>query len=134
VVLALLAMLAGTVASISSKFAALQADKWGFMAISYSFSTCAAVAMRRKEWNRLPTEPWGAALAIGLTMAGLNMVGFFLLLLALETGPLSIIAPLTGLHFIIAILLAALVYHERPDVRSGVGMVMAVAAILLMKA
>jgi drug/metabolite transporter (DMT)-like permease len=131
--LATLAMLSGTVASISSKFAALQADKWGFMAISYSFSTCAAVAMRHKDWRRLPAAPWGATLAIGLTMAALNLVGFYLLLLALETGPLSVIAPLTGLHFIIAIILAGVVYRERPDVRSVVGIVMAVAAVLLMK-
>jgi uncharacterized membrane protein len=66
-------------------------------------------------------------------MAALNLVGFYLLLLALETGPLSVIAPLTGLHFIIAIILAGVVYRERPDVRSVVGIVMAVAAVLLMK-
>lgn len=131
--LALLAMLAGTVASISSKFAALQVDKWGFMAISYSFSTCAAVAMRRKDWNRFPSGPLRATLIVGLTMAGLNLVGFYLLLLALETGPLAVIAPLTGLHFVIAIMLTALVYRERPGLRSVAGIFMAVVAVLLMK-
>lgn len=133
VMLALLAMLSGTVASVSSKFAALQADKWGFMAISYSFSTCAAVAMRRREWNRLPSGPWRATLVIGLAMAGLNLVGFYLLLLALETGPLAVIAPLTGLHFVIAIMLAAVVYRERPSLPNMAGMVMAIVAVLLMK-
>ncbi|MGE4543053.1 MAG: DMT family transporter [Pedobacter sp.] len=133
VMLALLAMLSGTVASVSSKFAALQADKWGFMAISYSFSTCAAVAMQRRDWNRLPSGPWRATLVIGLAMAGLNLIGFYLLLLALETGPLSVIAPLTGLHFVIAIILAAVVYRERPSLRNVAGMVMAMLAVLLMK-
>jgi drug/metabolite transporter (DMT)-like permease len=133
VVLALLAMLSGTAASISSKFAALQADKWGFMAISYSFSSCAAWIMRRREWEEVAPEPQWTAWGIGLCMGGLNLVGFYLLLQALETGPLSVIAPLTGLHFIIAIILSGVVYRERLKPRSVVGIFLAAAAVLLMK-
>lgn len=133
VILASLAMLAGTVASVSSKFAALQADKWGFMAISYSFSAGAALAMHSRKWRESSQASRGSTWAIGLSMGGLNLVGFYLLLLALETGPLAVIAPLTGLHFIIAIMLSAVVYREQPNVRNIIGIAMAVAAVLLMK-
>lgn len=132
-ILALLAMLAGTVSTISSKFAALQADKWGFMAISYSFSVGGALIMFRRQPDEAGSALRGPALAIGLTMGALNLVGFYLLLAALETGPLSVIAPLTGMHFLIAIILAAVVYRERPDRRSIAGIVMAIVAVLLMK-
>lgn len=133
VVLALFAMLAGTVATISSKFAALQADKWGFMAISYSFSSCAALIMRRREWKTAASaSPW-PTLTIGVCMGGLNLVGFYLLLQALETGPLSVIAPLTGMHFVIAVILSGVVYRERPGLYNVAGLILAAAAVLLMK-
>jgi drug/metabolite transporter (DMT)-like permease len=133
VVLALLAMLAGAVSTVSSKFAALQADKWGFMAVAYSFSALAAFFMYRKSPEASPA-PRRVAVTIGLIMGGFNLIGFYLFLQSLETGPLAIIAPLAGLHFVISILLSAIVYRERPDLRSFIGILLAVAAVLLMKA
>lgn len=131
--LALAAMLAGTVSTISSKFAALQADKWGFMAVSYSFSVAAAMLLQSEQKAQASPAARRASLTIGLAMGGLNLVGFYLLLQALESGPLAIVAPLTGMHFLIAIFLAAVIYRERPDGRSILGIVMAVAAVLLMR-
>jgi uncharacterized membrane protein len=62
-----------------------------------------------------------------------NLVGYYALLQALASGPLSVIAPLTGMHFFVAIVLSALVYRERPDRRSLAGILLAVLATVLMK-
>jgi drug/metabolite transporter (DMT)-like permease len=132
-VLALLAVLAGTVSSISSKFGALYADKWGFMAVSYTFSSCGSFVLRRRELTRGHPARWGAALGIGLGMGLFNLIGYYALLLALDQGPLSIIAPLTGMHFLVAILLSAVVYRERPDRRGLAGILLALLAMVLMK-
>ncbi|APG25025.1 MAG: DMT family transporter [Syntrophotalea acetylenica] len=134
VALALLAMVAGTVATVSSKFAALHADKWGFMAIAYSFSAAAAGLWRYRQWQNVSSAALKAPVIIGIIMGGLNLIGFYLFLWALETGPLAVIAPLVGLHFTIAVLLSAVLYRERLDFRGGLGILLAVAAVLLMKA
>jgi len=66
-------------------------------------------------------------------MGGLNLVGFYLLLQALEAGPLSVIAPLTGMHFVIAVILSGVVYRARPGLYNVAGLILAAAAVLLMK-
>lgn len=131
--LALLALLAGTVATISSKFAAMGVDKFGFMAVSYSVSAAGSLLLRRRELGAVRQASWRPALLLGLAMAALNLVGFYALLAALAVGPLAIIAPLTGLHFVVAILLSLVVFHERLAPRELAGVVFAVLAMLLMK-
>jgi len=131
--LALLALLAGTVATISSKFAALGVDKFGFMAVSYSVSAAGSLLLRRREPGAVRRAPWRPALLLGLAMAVLNLVGFYALLAALASGPLAIIAPLTGLHFVVAIVLSLVIFHERLTLRELAGIVFAVLAMLLMK-
>jgi len=131
--LALLALLAGTVATISSKFAALGVDKFGFMAVSYSVSAAGSLLLRRRELGAARQVSWRPALLLGLAMAALNLVGFYALLAALAVGPLAIIAPLTGLHFVVAILLSMVVFQERLAPRELAGVVFAVLAMLLMK-
>jgi drug/metabolite transporter (DMT)-like permease len=131
--LALLAVLAGTVSTVSSKFGALYADKWGFMAVSYTFSSCGSLALRRRELTRKRPARLPTALSLGLGMGLFNLVGYYALLQALASGPLSVIAPLTGMHFFVAIVLSALVYRERPDRRSLAGILLAVLATVLMK-
>ena len=131
--LALLALLAGTVATISSKFAALGVDKFGFMAVSYSVSAAGSLLLRRRELGAARQVSWRPALLLGLAMAVLNLVGFYALLAALASGPLAIIAPLTGLHFVVAIVLSLVIFHERLTLRELAGIVFAVLAMLLMK-
>ncbi|KIH78101.1 Uncharacterized membrane protein [Geoalkalibacter ferrihydriticus] len=103
----------GATAAISSKFAAISTSKSGFMALSYFLATLFSL-MIEKKWIREQTPArTGDAVKIGLFMGLLNFFGFYAFLIALESGPLSIIALITGMHFVIAIALSALIYREK---------------------
>ncbi|MEZ4599741.1 MAG: EamA family transporter [Syntrophotaleaceae bacterium] len=132
--LAILAILAGAAASISSKFAAMYVDKFGFMAVSYSFGALFSILARKQLLPDKPGERTGPALWIGLAMGITNFIGYYALLEALAVGPLAIIAPLTSMHFVIAILLSLIIYRERTSFLRLAGIGLTVASILLMKA
>jgi drug/metabolite transporter (DMT)-like permease len=126
-------VLCGAVASISSKFAAVSTSKAGFMALSYLLGTLFALALERK--NRGGKSPWvksGEAVWIGLCMGVLNFFGFYAFLTALQSGPLSVIALITGMHFVIAVALSVLLYRERMTPRRilGIGITLLAVAFL----
>jgi drug/metabolite transporter (DMT)-like permease len=131
--LALLAVLGGAAASISSKFAALHVDKFGFMAVSYTLSAAFSLLAKKKLLAGRPGQRSRQALWIGLAMGLTNFVGYYVLLKALAVGPLSIIAPLTSLYFVIAILLSLLFYRERLTALRVAGVMLTVLSIVLMK-
>jgi uncharacterized membrane protein len=67
-------------------------------------------------------------------MGLINFVGFYTFLAALSVGPLSIIVSITGLHFVIAVLLSVIVYKEKLSRTRILGMALAVASILFLRA
>lgn len=129
----LLAILCGTVASVSSKLAAEAVSKSGFMALSYLFGTGFSLGIELKWGQRLSAGRSGRGVLIGLAMGVLNYLGFYAFLTALARGPLSAIALITGMHFIIAILLSLLIYRERMTFRRGLGIGLSLLTVLLLK-
>jgi drug/metabolite transporter (DMT)-like permease len=128
------ALVAGGVAIISSKFAAMYTDKMAFIAISYIASSVFALGLRRRlqteEVNKSPKD----AILIGLVMGLINLAGYYAYLKALSTGPLSIITAITGMHFIISIILSALIYKEKLMPSRILGISLTIASIMLLKA
>jgi len=51
----------------------------------------------------------------------------------MEIGPLSLIIPVVGMNFVIANILASIVYGERLTWLKAAGILMTVASLLLMK-
>lgn len=123
-ILVFVSLFCGSIASISSKFAAMHANPLTFMAISYLFSTLFSIGLR----NKLQTAPAQAnykeALAIGLSMGLINFAGYYTFLKALSIGPLSIVIAIIGLHFVIAILLSVMIYKEKltPPIIAGISL------------
>lgn len=123
-------VLCGAVSSISSKFAALTTSKSGFMALSYLFGTLFSLALAGRWSQREAVKRPGAVAGIGVLMGLLNFAGFYAFLAALERGPLSVIALITGMHFVIAIALSALIYREKIPPRRLLGIVLTLLAVL----
>ena len=128
-----IALISGSIASISSKFAALHTDKLAFIAASYAMATLFSLTMR----NRLQTEPANPshkdALLIGFAMGIINFAGYYSFLRALSTGPLSIIVSITGMHFMIAIILSVLIYKETLTPLRIVGISLLVVSVFLLR-
>lgn len=128
-----LSLLAGAVAIVSSKFAAVYTNRMAFIAISYIASTFFALGLRRKlqteEANRNPKD----ALIIGFVMGLINFAGYYSYLKALSTGPLSIITSITGMHFFIAVILSALIYKEKLTPSRILGISLSIVSIILLR-
>ncbi len=128
-----ISILAGALASISSKFAALYTNKMAFMAVSYTFATFFAFGFRKKAQPPAANTHHKDALIIGFFMGLINLAGFYCYLKALTTGPLSIVTSITAMHFVIAILLSALIYRERLNSWRITGIFLTMTSILLLR-
>jgi len=124
-----LCILGGALAAISSKLAAIATSKAAFMALSYLLATGFSLAIDRR-WGRKKSDGNRAeALRLGVVMGLLNFCGFYAFLTALETGPLSVIALISGMHFVIAIALSLLLYRERMTPRRLLGIGLTLLAV-----
>jgi len=127
-------LVSGSVASISSKFAAVYSNKLGFMALSYFLGTVFSAALIRKAGKEGARGNRKDAIRIGLLMGLINFVGFYTFLAALSLGPLSIIVSITGMHFVIAVLLSVIVYKEKLSGMRILGIGLAIVSILFLRA
>ena len=132
--LAFVSLVSGSVASISSKFAAVYSNKLGFMAFSYFLGALFSAALIRRSGEEVSRGNRKNAILIGLLMGLINFVGFYTFLAALSMGPLSIIVSITGMHFVIAVLLSVIVYKENLSRTRILGMALAMVSILFLRA
>ncbi len=123
-ILVFVSLFCGSIASISSKFAAMHANPLTFMAISYLFSTLFSFGLRNKLQPAPVQANYKEALAIGISMGLINFAGYYAFLKALSIGPLSILIAIIGLHFVIAILLSVMIYKEKltPPIIAGISL------------
>jgi len=132
-ILVAIALLSGAVASISSKFAALYTNKMAFIAVSYLLGTLFSFGLMKRQEPEEANPNYKDALLIGCIMGLINFVGFYSFLKALSLGPLSIIVSIVGLHFVIAILLAALIYRETLTPSRVFGILLTIIAVIFLR-
>lgn len=132
-VLIFTALFSGAIAAISSKFAALHTQPLGFIAVSYTMSTLFSLGLRKRLQGKEENPSNRDALFIGFCMGLVNFIGFYFLLRALSVGPLSIIISITGMYFVIAIILSTWIYKERLTILRIAGIVLTVISITLMR-
>lgn len=125
-------VLCGALASISSKLAAIATSKTAFMALSYLLATGFSLAIESKWGKRRATDSRGEAVKLGILMGLLNFFGFYAFLSALASGPLSAIALITGMHFVIAMILSVLVYREKITSRRLLGIGLTLLAVFFL--
>ena len=132
-VLVFISLFCGSIATISSKFAAMYTNKMGFMAISYLIGTLLSFGLAKNVTTKDASANHTQALIIGFIMGLINVIGFYAFLRALAIGPLSIIVSITGMHFVIAILLSALIYKEKLTTQRVVGITLTILAIIFLR-
>jgi len=128
-----ISLLAGAVAIISTKFAAMYTNRMAFIAVSYIASTFFALGLRKRLQTEESEKNPKDALVIGFTMGLINFAGYYSFLKALSTGPLSIIASIAGMHFVIAIILSALIYKEKLTPATTLGIILTISSIILLR-
>jgi transporter family protein len=68
------------------------------------------------------------SLLISLPLA----IGAITLYLALDSGPVSIVIPIIGMHALVAVILGIIILREKVTLRKGLGVLMAMGAIILL--
>jgi uncharacterized membrane protein len=66
-------------------------------------------------------------------MGIINFAGFYSFLKALSLGPLSIIVSITGMHFVIAVILSALIYKERLTRLKLLGISLTIVSVIFLR-
>ena len=69
----------------------------------------------------------------GIIIGILNFSGYFMVLSAFETGPLSLIQGISSNSFIIPVVLSIFVFKEKFSYKNAVVVILAVLSILLIK-
>lgn len=123
----------GAGAAISSKFAALYTDKLAFMALSYTISMICSFALRKRMVPESGPGDTRKAVFLGIFMGLINLCGFYSFLEALSSGPLSIIASIMGMHFVISVLLSSLIYKEALTSTRLAGMILTILSVVLLR-
>jgi drug/metabolite transporter (DMT)-like permease len=128
-----ISLFASAIAGISSKFAAMYVGKLSFLAIVYTIAAISSLAFTKKQ---TPVEPQGdhmITLVIGIAMGVLNFVGYYAFLVALSKGPLSLVASITGMHFVVSVVLSILIYRERLTLFMVIGFLLTILSILFLR-
>lgn len=128
-----ISLFASAIAGISSKFAAMYVGKLSFLAIVYTIAAISSLAFTKKQ---TPVEPQGdkrISLVIGGAMGILNFVGYYAFLSALSSGPLSLVASITGMHFVVSVVLSILVYKERLTFIRVIGFLLTILSIIFLR-
>ena len=131
-ILVFISALAGSIATISSKFAALYTNKMAFIAVSYIGATLFSFGLRKRLQTEEVNENHRDAFIIGIVMGLINFGGFYSFLKALSKGPLSIIALIAGMHFVIAVVLSVLIYKEKLTQARLTGISLAITSVILL--
>jgi drug/metabolite transporter (DMT)-like permease len=128
-----ISLFASAIAGISSKFAAMYVGKLSFLAIVYTIAAISSLAYTKKQ---TPIEPQGdhmTTLVIGSAMGILNFVGFYAFLSALSHGPLSLVASITGMHFVVSVALSILIYREKLTYARIAGFLLTIISIIFLR-
>ncbi len=91
----------------------------------------AAIALFLMDF-RLQFHPQGAALAIAT--GSLGFLGAFCFLTAVTRGPVTLVATISALYPVVSVLLARALLQEPVTLLQGVGIVLALCAMLLVAA
>lgn len=133
IIFVFLALFGGAAASISSKFAAMDTDKLAFMALSYLIGMIGSLGIKKALAFKTAEEKRAQAIGIGIIMGVFNFAGFYAFLIALERGPLSLIAAIVGMHFVISIVLSAVIYREKITPAGLTGILLTILSIILLR-
>jgi drug/metabolite transporter (DMT)-like permease len=133
--LTFIAMITSALTTTAQKFASLYVNKLSYITLSYIINIFLVLILNKQIAGKVKNnskksvkEAWLIGLFIGI----FNFIGFFYVLKAYAIGPLSIVAPLHDMNFVIAIILAAIIYKEKLTKRRILGIVLSAISVILL--
>jgi drug/metabolite transporter (DMT)-like permease len=99
----------------------VSAQAWTFTALA------TLIAFVRDRGYKAPPRAWRYAPFAAIALA----IAFVLLLYGLARGPASVLVPVAQMSFVITALFGIVIFRERLDMRKGLGLAVAIAALAL---
>ncbi|MEM3440207.1 MAG: DMT family transporter [Candidatus Bathyarchaeia archaeon] len=131
IALAISAAVSGGVVNFILKLAATISNHFLFIAVSYYFALLPSYLYYRLKGASRNMRKESAK--FGICSGIVNFIAFALFLSALAQGPVSIITPLVDLNLIFAVIIIAIVYREKLTNSRIFGVLLAIAAVFLLK-
>lgn len=128
-----MSLFAAAIASISSKFAAMYVGKLPFLTVVYGIGAITAIPFIKKPKPHAVQRDSRGTLVIGVAMGVLNFGGYYAFLTALSEGPLSLVASITGMHFVVSVVLSILFYGEKLTTARIVGFALTIISLILLR-
>jgi drug/metabolite transporter (DMT)-like permease len=131
----IISLFASVIAAISSKYAAMYVGKLSFLAFVYSIAALSSAALSKRPGigDAPQNDKTAPTIMIGIAMGILNFFGYYAFLLALSKGPLALVASITGMHFVIAVILSVLIYREKLTFSRIIGFLLTIVSLILLR-
>ena len=130
----IISLFTSSIAAISSKYAAMYVGKLSFLAFVYTIAALSSMALFKKTSNGThQSDKTAPTIIIGIAMGLLNFFGYYAFLLALSKGPLALVASITGMHFVISVILSVLIYKESVTAARLLGFLLTILSIILLR-
>ena len=133
IILTSIALVFGAASMIVCKFAAITVNTLGYISVSYLYNIFFSLGLRKRLQTDRENPKHKNALILGIFIGVFNFAGFYILLKAFSTGPLSIIASISSLSFVIVIALSVLIYREKLTLWRIIGILLAILAVVLLR-
>ncbi len=133
---ALLAAFSTSISMLTGKFASTEVPKLNYIFMSYTLVMIYTFIINKtmfKSREALSKTDKRKVLKFGVLIGMLNFGGYFLVLSAFATGPLSLIQGISSNSFIIPVVLAIIVYKEKFTYKNAIVVALAILSVLLIK-
>jgi len=133
---ALLAAFSTSISMLTGKYASTEVPKINYIFISY-FLVFIYTTIINKLFYKVSEEETKISkkktIFFGVIIGFLNLAGYYLVLSAFETGPLSLIQGISSNSFIIPVILSVLFLNEKFRLKNAVVIILSIISILLIK-
>ncbi len=135
-IFALLAAFSTSISMLTGKYASTEVPKINFIFISYTLVMIYTIIINKllhKPNENINKSTSKKIILFGIIIGILNFLGYYLILNAFATGPLSLIQGISSNSFIIPVILSVFVLKENFSYKNAVVVFLSIISILLIK-
>jgi len=132
---AFLAILPGAAMSITNKYAAVTTNLGFFVLVTYLFSILISSFSYKitKTKSKKKSYSFPDSIKYGIFIGIVNFAGYMSLLLAMKSGPLSLIAAIHTSYIIITVILAKLIHKELLSLKQFLLVLLVILGVILLR-
>lgn len=135
IIFAIIAALSTSISMLTGKFASTEVPKLNYIFVSYSMVVIYTLIINKITIKNQKNDAGlnKKTVMFGMIIGVLNFAGYFLVLNAFATGPLSLIQGISSNSFVIPIILSIIIFKEKFTIKNAVVVLIAILSVILLK-